>query len=174
MSALPPIVPTKRAPVDVEITQEDLDHATQVKAARDAMIAEEMGEAERVRKLGPEPAPEITEEQLRNNPSNYQPAMENTFKAMSAATFEPTVTVANPSVVEAAATPAVVAQAEATDERQQWVCVQGDGIRSETKGAKHPVFGSDAHMVDQLVRCPQCGSMSVRKVMPGDDPDRHP
>lgn len=66
------------------------------------------------------------------------------------------------------------APVEPTEERQGWVCVQGDGIRTNTNGGVHEVFYSDAHLLDRLVRCPQCDSISVRKVMPGEDPSQHP
>jgi hypothetical protein len=127
------------------------------------------------------PIPEvaaITEEQMRNNPSNYQPAIAETAQASA---FQPTPTgqivpsvTHNPSVLTEAARPAVAATPKDEDPRQQWVCVQGDGIRTVTDAVKHPVFGSDAHLMDQLVKCPQCGSISVRKLGPGEDPDRHP
>jgi hypothetical protein len=158
MSTLPPIVPTPK--------DEDAEHERQVKAAREQMIAEERAEGERVRALGPEPAPQITEEQLRNNPSNYVPAID-TFMAQSAEEFRMTVTTQdNPTVVQ----PAPKAKADDDDKRQQWVCVTSDGIRSyDNKGALHPVFGSDAHLMDHMVTCPECGSTSVRKVQPGED-----
>ena len=195
MSALPPIVPTKKEEVPpgivpasqpvVEVTEEER-RQQEAQEYLDSLRPNEKMTAERIEEIRQQalaaiprangiPIPEsneVTEEQLRNNPSNYQPAIENTFKAMSSATFAPTVSV-NPSVVEEAAKPAVAAPVADTDERQQWVCVQGDGIRTVTDGVKHPVFGSDAHMLDQLVKCPQCGSISVRKVMPGEDPDRY-
>lgn len=126
------------------------------------------------------PIPEVsgvTEEQLRNNPSNYKPAMEQTIAALvptvSNETIVQRVLQENPSVLTEAAQPAVKAPVVERDERQQWVCVQGDGIRTVTDKEPHPIFGSDAHLMDQLVRCPVCNSISVRKVMPGEDPNHY-
>ena len=158
MSALPPIVPTPK--------DDDAEHARQVKAARDAMIAEEMAAGVAARAMGPEPAPQITEEQLRNNPSNYVPAIDS-FVAKSNEEFKMTVTTQeNPSVVQPAPKP----QPVESDDRQQWMCVTSDGIRSyDNKGNLHPIFRSDAHKLDHMVTCPECGSTSVRKVAPDED-----
>lgn len=104
------------------------------------------------------PIPEngtLTQEQLRNNPSNYQPAIEE-FVAKTGEIAVATVTREQPTT--------------AADTRQQWVCVTSDGIRTlDPKGGVHPPFGSDAHLMDMMVRCPRCNSASVRKVMPGED-----
>jgi hypothetical protein len=109
----------------------------------------------------PEPTG-LTQEQLRNNPSNYQPAIEE-FVAKSAEQAVATVTVTTQQERP-------VVEEKPVDERQQWVCVQSDGIRTlDNKGQVHPVFGSDAHLMDIMVRCPTCESVSVRKVQPGED-----
>jgi hypothetical protein len=211
VSALPPIRVTKAKDVVpasepvVEVTEEErrqqeaLEYVQsrrvqpqQTPEQIEAMRQETLTMVPRVNGI---PIPElagITEEQMRNNPSNYQPAIAETAQASA---FQPTPTgqivpsvtldgypqtgtsagiVSNPSVLTEAAKPAVAAKAKEADERQQWVCVQGDGIRTVTDAVKHPVFGSDAHLMDQLVKCPQCGSISVRKLGPGEDPDRHP
>lgn len=155
MSALPPIVPT---------TKDDEEHKAQVKAAYEAMLAEERAAGEAARAMGPEPTPEITEEQLRNNPSNYVPAID-TFLAQSKEEMNVSVT-QNPSV----RVPDQVVESSEQDERQLWVCVMSDGIRSfDATGKLHPAFRSDAHKLDQMVRCPTCESVSVRKVMADED-----
>lgn len=104
-----------------------------------AVILAEQAEAARVRKLGPEPNPEITQEALENNPSNYKPPEEAT------------------PMPRAAAKPAD------GDTRQRWLCINDMGIRSG-----HPVFRSDAHVLGNMVVCPECGGMCVRKVMDGE------
>lgn len=155
MSALPPIVPTPK---------DDEEHKRQTKAAYDAMIEEERAAGEAARAMGPEPHPEITEEQLRNNPSNYVPAIDS-FLAQSKEEMHVTVT-QNPSV----RVPDPVAVTEDSDTRQLWVCVMSDGIRSfDATGKLHPAFHSDAHKLDQMVRCPTCESVSVRKVLADED-----
>lgn len=107
------------------------------------------------------PIPEnhrLTREQLENNPSDYHPPDE---------TFVPPVRIEeeplpNPSVMQIAPKPAPTT----TDERQQWFCLQDDGIRT-----RHPVFGSNAHLIEQMVACPVCGNTHVRRVEPGEPID---
>lgn len=101
--------------------------------------------------IQPEPHPEITEEQMRANPSNYQPALEEQLAAA-----EPART--NPSVIVP-----TVAPATEEDERQQWVCLQEDGIRTG-----HPVFRSNVHLINNMVQCPQCETTHVRRLEPGE------
>ena len=181
MSQQVPTGPTEEERRQQEAEEFLRDHPQQRPATPEEIEAERQATLATIPHAAGKPIPEIagiTEEQLRNNPSNYQPAMEqtvaaNTFQATSTEVIRPTVTM-NPSVNTEAAKPAVIAVTVTQDERQQWVCVQGDGIRTITDTVKHPIFGSDAHLMDQLVKCPMCGSISVRKVMDGEDPDRHP
>jgi hypothetical protein len=73
-------------------------------------------------------------------------------------------------VVVTAASFAPSSQPAQADNRQWWVCVQSDGIRTlDNTGTVHPAFQSDVHLMDVMVRCPVCDSMSVRKVQPGED-----
>lgn len=113
------------------------------------------------------PIPEsgtLTQQQMENNPSNYKPAIEGFIEAQ-----RPAVQQEEPIVVTAA-TFAQPAKPTSKDERQMWLCVQSDGIRTmDNKGQVHPAFQSDAHLADRMVRCPVCDSASVRKVMEGED-----
>lgn len=154
-----------------------------LEAELDQVLADERAEAERVRALGPEPTPEITSAQLADNPSNYIPGIEeNRRRALEAqeAPDEHEALVAQArhamldeergGVVTAAAKPAVpTPKVEREDTRQLWVCVGADGIRTMTNGTLHPVFRSDAHLIGEMVACPQCGQTSVRKVQPDED-----
>jgi hypothetical protein len=38
-----------------------------------------------------------------------------------------------------------------------------------TKGVIHPVFGSNAHLLQNMVTCPTCGKPTVRKVTADED-----
>jgi hypothetical protein len=108
----------------------------------------------------PEPSG-LTQEQMRNNPSNYQPAIED-FVAKSGEQAVATVTYSAPQEKPV--------KAAEIDNRQWWVCVQSDGIRTmDNAGQVHPAFQSDVHLMDVMVRCPVCESVSVRKVQPGED-----
>jgi hypothetical protein len=133
------------------------------------------------------PIPEsgtLTQEQMRNNPSNYQPAIEPYLEqaAVSSDTIVIGVhvedTVAPPenqqggafAAAARVAAPVVAPEPQPVDERQQWICVGSDGIRTlDSAGAVHPAFRSDAHLLDNMVQCPTCKSFSVRKVMPDED-----
>ena len=108
------------------------------------------------------PIPEhvnLTREQLENNPSDYHPPSgdvpipvrqeEDTF-----------VSQVNPSVMIPEQHPVPVD----SDDRQQWLCLQDDGIRT-----RHPAFRSSAHLIDHMVACPECGNTHVRMVQPGED-----
>lgn len=116
----------------------------------------------------PEPSG-LTQEQMRNNPSNYQPAIDP-FLAQAGRSDEQIVmgvTREEPPVQQAAPV-----KPQDTDTRQAWVCVQSDGIRTmDNKGQVHPIFRSDVHLMDVMVRCPVCDSTSVRKVLDGEDLD---
>jgi hypothetical protein len=110
----------------------------------------------------PEPSG-LTQEQMRNNPSNYQPAIEDSVAKSGEVAFA-TVTRETPVQEAPPRKPTDV------DNRQWWVCVQSDGIRTmDNKGQVHPPFQSDVHLMDVMVRCPVCDSVSVRKVLPGED-----
>lgn len=106
-----------------------------------AVLAEEQARAEQVRRMGPAPREEPLPE--GPNPSDYRPA-------------EPE----NASVVPPAAKP----KERAPDKRQAWVCVTDMGIRTG-----HEVFRSDAHLLGNMVRCPECEGISVRKVEDGEE-----
>lgn len=102
--------------------------------------------------LQPEPVM-TTKEQRENNPSDYHPP-EETVPATSAAE--------NPSVMR----PEPVIKPVEADPRQAWLCLQPDGVRTD-----HPMFRSNAHLLDQAVLCPKCENMHVRKLQPGENPD---
>lgn len=116
-----------------------------------AVILAEQAEAARLKKLGPKPNSGVTPEMLENNPSNYRPPP---FVSTG-----PEQIVGGTAGVLATATPAP----RDTDQRQRWLCINDTGIRTG-----HPVFHSDAHTLGFMVRCPECGGMSVRKVMDGE------
>jgi hypothetical protein len=50
---------------------------------------------------------------------------------------------------------------------QKWVCVTPEGPRTNCKP-----FRSDAHTYAQMVECPNCKSMSVRRWSPDDEEER--
>jgi hypothetical protein len=139
------------------------------------------------------PIPEsgtLTQEQMRNNPSNYQPAIEPFIEQASVSSetiemgiirdgqpgyYQPDIEASRNS--DAIVVGGVDAKEKARvkpeappDNRQWWVCVQSDGIRTmDNKGVVHPAFQSDVHLMDVMVRCPVCDSTSVRKVLDGED-----
>lgn len=117
------------------------------------------------------PIPEhvnLTREQLENNPSDYHPPgedvpipvreEEDTFVEHHVTVVDPRPQ-PNPSVM--VPEPQPVAE---IDDRQQWLCLQDDGIRT-----RHPAFRSSAHLIDHMVACPVCGNTHVRMVQPGED-----
>lgn len=121
------------------------------------------------------PIPEsgtLTQEQMRNNPSNFQPAIEP-FLEQAGVSSETIVMGVKREPVDVLLTQEQIDNApkpQETDNRQWWVCVQSDGIRTmDNKGVVHPAFQSDVHLMDVMVRCPLCESVSVRKVMPGEN-----
>jgi hypothetical protein len=203
MADLPPIKPTPKVadaahtirttvvradqPVEVE-TEEEIrqreaqEYLDSIPESQRQRMTEEEIQAERdatlagVPMANGKPIPEpsgLTQEQMRNNPSNYQPAIEdtiaaNTFTGVSSEIMAPTVTRGEPVIVNAASFDKLPATEE--DNRQWWVCIQSDGIRTmDNKGQVHAAFQSDVHLMDVMVRCPVCESVSVRKVQPGED-----
>ena len=180
---LPPIVPTAdpqvipaEQPV-VEITEQER-RQQEVQEYLDSLKPTPTMSAERIEEIRQQvlatvpmangvPIPEsgtLTQEQMRNNPSNYQPAIEPYLEQAGVSSE----TIVMGEIREEPPVETVAPQA--VDERQQWVCVQSDGIRTlDNTGRVHPAFGSNAHLLDNMVACPTCGSLSVRKVGDGED-----
>ena len=100
----------------------------------------------------------LTREALENNPSDYHPP--DVEIPPPVREEEERLPVVNPSVMLQMPAPEPVK----VDTRTQWFCLQDDGIRT-----RHPVFGSEAHMLDKMVACPVCGNTHVRKVEPGEN-----
>ncbi len=163
---IPPLVKTdlSRTPAPGEMEEiERREHEAQVKAARDQMLREETAEADRIRSLGPQPNG-VTEEDLRNNPSNYVPPSEPPDNAPGYDPFANSVVAVNPSIhAETVPAPRVASPPESADTRQRWLCVGSDGIRTG-----HPAFRSDVHLMGSMVACPECDSQRVRKIEPGE------
>jgi hypothetical protein len=108
------------------------------------------------------PKPQTLEE-MKANPSNFLPALEEPMEAPASSGEKPaeiTVTHENPSVVVPEPAPVV----EKADTRQLWICLQQDGLRNP----KCEPFRSNAHLIDQRVECPNCGGWHVRRVEPGE------
>lgn len=174
-------------PAEIAAREDRLNSARKRKPAGEKSEAEtidaERAEGERLRALGPEPTPEITEKKLADNPSNYMPGIEENRRLAleaDAALDEHAEQVAaarqamldeeRGGVATELAKPAVApASVEPVDTRQLWVCVGADGIRSVSNSAVHPAFRSDAHLIGEMVVCPTCGETTVRKVDPNED-----
>lgn len=159
-------LPVERLDDGIFVSEEE-EHARQVREAREQMAAEEapitttpdpavlaaeQAEADRIRALGPEPHPEITPEMRANNPSDYHPQPDETIDIRD---YPP-----NPSVIQV---PQDRSKASAADTRQRWICIGDTGIRTG-----HPAFRSDAHHLGQMVHCPECDGIHVRKVAPDE------
>ncbi len=127
------------------------------------VIAGERAEAARLMALGPIPNPAMTVEALANNPSDFRPEEHPAVDEGAINLGAEQLAQRNASVLTAQARPAVAPAAVDTDERQLWVCVHTNGLRTE-----HPVFRSDAHLLSVMVHCPTCDGISVRKVEPGE------
>jgi hypothetical protein len=119
------------------------------------------------------PKPQTIEE-MKANPSNFLPALEEVQMEAPASSGEKPaeITVSreiqpaeitvthNHSVVVPEPAPAPVV----ADTRQMWLCLQQDGLRNP----RCEPFRSNAHLIDQRVECPNCGGWHVRRVEPGE------
>jgi hypothetical protein len=131
--------------------------------SQEEQIAAELAERERLVSLGPVPGTGPTLEQLQNNPSDFRPEDHPEVDEGAINLGAEQVAAQNLSVLPEAAKPAVATPAADTDKRQRWVCIEQNGIRTE-----HPVFHSDVHLLENLVRCPVCDSTSVRMADPAE------